>query len=587
MEPLHAAGADVDLRDVIPENPAGIYLQVNYGLDGGPAGDRDAIDDADDGSRWSEVHATVHPVYRDIVDLLDLVDLFLIEPESGYVVYSVKKGPDLGTSLVAGPYSGSTLATIVDRSARESDNATVVGDLGFYLPALAEPVGFVASPVLDGDRLVGFLVLMYDSGPLNEILSAGGQWEDAGFPETGESLLFGGDSKVRTEPRSFIEDPAAHLSASVEAGLAESDLHVIRVTGTTVLTQSVAEPTLRAAIRGDDSVGERPNLLGIPTLSVVSAVPLPDLDWYVLSEVHLEVGERDLREFGELLVVGVALFVVILAFGVVGWAGRLVLPIRQISDELRSDSDGVVPLDVSASSPVEFHQLAESFESMANRIASQKARVATTRADRLALLRKMLPPAVAERIAAGETQTIDEIPQASVAVVVVEGLGDLVRRDATTASRGLVDRLLADLDDLARRHHLDRFNVVGDAYFAACGLNRPFIDHVPRAVSFAAEASIVVRELGEQSPVDLDVTAGIHTGSVMAGVTGSDRSVYDVWGETVTTAHYLARAAGRGHIVVSDEARAMLPDTIDVTPEPGFDGAEVWSVDIESTRGRP
>ncbi|MCP4228507.1 MAG: HAMP domain-containing protein, partial [Actinomycetia bacterium] len=230
------------------------------------------------------------------------------------------------------------------------------------------------------------------------------------------------------------EDPAAHLSASVEAGLAESDLHVIRVTGTTVLTQSVAEPTLRAAIRGDDSVKERPNLLGIPTLSVVSAVPLSDLDWYVLSEVHLEVGERDLREFGELLVVGVALFVVILAFGVVGWAGRLVLPIRQISDELRSDSDGVVPLDVSASSPVEFHQLAESFESMANRIASQKARVATTRADRLALLRKMLPPAVAERIAAGETQTIDEIPQASVAVVVVLGLGDLVRRDATTAN---------------------------------------------------------------------------------------------------------------------------------------------------------
>jgi hypothetical protein len=69
------------------------------------------LDDAGDGSDWSAVHARFHPVYRRVVDELELLDLYLIEPTDSRIVYSVEKRPDLGTSLVGGPFGGTVLAT--------------------------------------------------------------------------------------------------------------------------------------------------------------------------------------------------------------------------------------------------------------------------------------------------------------------------------------------------------------------------------------------------------------------------------------------------------------------------------------------
>jgi class 3 adenylate cyclase len=176
-----------------------------------------------------------------------------------------------------------------------------------------------------------------------------------------------------------------------------------------------------------------------------------------------------------------------------------------------------------------------------------------------------------------------------------------VQVDSGDASRGLVDRLHGELDELAERNGIERVKVVGDAYFAACGHDRPYLDHAPRMVAFATDARDAIRELGAGTRGGLDLTVGIHTGPVTVGMTGGTRLVYDVWGETVTEAHAVARRAANGEILVTDTTRALLPESVELTRVevasdvaggpargdgvPVDDGLALWSVEAATVRG--
>lgn len=597
IEPQIGTGREPALRDLLAETPAAIRLQSSYSVP-----DRDAvpeaIDDAADGTSWTEVHRIVHPVYRDIVERVGLVDLFLIDAD-GTVVYSVKKNPDLGTNLETGPFSGTGLALSVDRVLKNPDEGTFTSDLSFYPTALV-PVGVSASPVYDTDgAVVGVLAAMYDSTPLTAILSAEGEWEDAGYPETSSTYLGGLDGTTRSEPRGFVEDPVLFLDEAMAAGqLTEEERLAIESRGTTVLTLRADDSTILAARDGETEISERQSIVGADVFSTVTPLGDGTPPWLVVAEIETSTANSDIDDFREVLIVGVAIFVAILAFAAVYWSSGIVRPIRQISDRLAHarirQGDGAAdsqpePLDVPDRSPIEFHRLANSFESMAASLRAQRTGVAAARDDRLTLLRKMLPPSVAQRIADGHVQALEEVPQVTVCVAVVEGMGSLVQVGAESASRDIVDRLLEELDELADRHGIERVKVVGDAYFAACGHDRPYLDHAPRVVSFATDARDAVREIATETgmTVGLDLAAGIHTGPVTVGMTGGTRLVYDVWGDTVTLAHEIARRAGHGKLLVTDDTRSLLPESIAVDRDAGagLEGLDVWAIEPATVGG--
>ena len=597
LDPQEATGRPLEFRDILAEAPAGIRLQSTYSIPE-VVEFPDAIVDAGDGSEWTEVHSVVHPVYRDVANRLGLVDLFLIEAEHATVVYSVRKNPELGTSLETGPYSGSVLARSARRVINDPDAGTFTSDLAFY-PLSLVPLGVVASPVTIDGRFVGVVAGMYDSTRLTDILTAEGEWADAGYPDSADTYLSGTDSTTRSEPRGFVEDPMLFLDAAEGAGdLTEQERRIIEARATTVLTLRVDSSTAIATRESDDSIDERRSISGRDVFSTISPLEASGLPWLVVAEIDVSTAEADIEDFRELLIVGVAIFIVLLSFAAVYWAGGIVRPIRQISDRLATTDDAALrerlgteppPLDVPDRSPVEFHRLATSFESMASGLRAQRAHVAAARDERLGLLRKMLPPTVAQRVADGQIQALEEVPQVTVGVAVVEGLSALVEVGSHSASRDLVDRGLAEMDELAAQHGIERIKVVGDAYFAAVGHDRPFLDHAPRMVNFASDARDAMREIrgpsGDGSGLDLAV--GIHTGAVTVGMTGGTRLVYDVWGETVTLAHEVARRAGHGQILVTDATRALLPESIGLEHDDEASGEvlEVWSVEPTTVRG--
>ena len=274
---------------------------------------------------------------------------------------------------------------------------------------------------------------------------------------------------------------------------------------------------------------------------------------------------------------GAVVFVIVLTFATVAWANRTVRPVRIISDRLRLGHRQTVTIadELPPRSPLEFRGLARRFDAMNTALRTREDQVREAADERRQLLGRLLPVAVARRVEAGDRKVIDEVPRATLVVLVVEGL-DQYARSAAGDANGRLGGVIDELDQIALHHGVERVKIIGDAYYGACGVTRPYLDQVPRTVAFAIDVRDAIRERGRDDGSELDVRIGVHTGPVSVGLIGSSRLVYDLWGSTVSEAHTLAATAAIGDILLSDPARERLPDHIDVTTAERVDGQNHW-----------
>lgn len=576
------SGEPVGARALLPASGRAVYLQSLYSvvdpLDPIPVAERV---DAEDGSAWSRAHAELHPTLAAAAARLQFDDVLLIDPETGIVQYTVAKLPELGTSLAVGPYSGSVLARGF-RQVRDAaeQGAVLTTDVAFYGPAGGAPASFVITPVYDGSRLLAVLAGRISTDEIDRIMTANERWEDAGFGETGETFLVGADGRMRSVSRAFVEDPDRYLRTVADAGTATPrERAAMRATGTTVSAQEVfTEEEMRAISSGEARLVDPVGYLGDDVRTSVEPVETPGLDWTVTAQVAAQQFQQPLVDYRRAAVVVAVIVVILLTFVAVVWARRTFAPVRAISDRLDRvrAHDDTGPADVSPAAAAEFADLARSVDEMVGALSRRRAEVEGAIAERRATMRALLPASVAERLDAGDRHVVEEIGRASVAVLIVNGLGRLIHAD-TSSGREQLDRIVGALDPLAERHGLVRVKLLGDAYFAGCGLDRPYLDHAVRALAFAQEAHDVISRLTDAVPTAVRLSAGIDSGPVVVGLSGSAMMVFDMWGETSTTAHHLAQTAQPGATLLSARTRALLPQQVRTAAYDG-DGEPAWTV---------
>ncbi len=581
VSPLRDIGLDVGVTDVVPADRAARTLQYHYAVDIGPFSSPEALDDALDGSTWSMLHREIHPAYRDIVERLKLEDLYLIEPDEGRIVYSVRKRPDFGTSLDSGGFSGSALAGIVRELRQDPTPEARISDLEFYEASAGRPVGVVAVPILAEDRLAGVFALVFDSSALSDLVT---RRNEAGLDTTtdgSEVYVVGRDGTMRTDPRAFLDDPGNALDTAVAAGtMTDEERDRIRAVGTPVLTQRAIASTVEAAQADDRDLARRRSIDGSDVVSTTALITVGDLGWIVVSEVTAETAETRLRDFTTVLVVGTAIFVVILAFFSVAWANGVISPVRTISDRLANGA-GPGPIELTDDTAVEYRQLAEDAQTTMSRIAELEGRVADAAEAHARLVREIIPISVADRILNGQIPAVEEVPDATAVVIVFHGLPGAGLVDHST-----IQDLIGGIDGVALRYGVERIKIVGDTWFGACGHDRPYMDHLSRSVSFVGEAATCVAELAEliDGVEGLSISAGIDAGEVFAGVPEGESPIYDVWGPPVTRAHRLARQAGSGEFVVTDNVRDRLPEGVAIRSFADSTISGAWLVTPELDR---
>jgi class 3 adenylate cyclase len=152
------------------------------------------------------------------------------------------------------------------------------------------------------------------------------------------------------------------------------------------------------------------------------------------------------------------------------------------------------------------------------------------------LLLNVLPRPIAERLKAA-TQTIaDHFAAASILFADVVDFTPLAQRLSPAVMVGILDQLFSQFDALVEQHGLDKIKTIGDCYMAAAGVPNPRPDHARRAALLAPEMRDVLGTSGVAGQPGVELRIGINSGPVVAGVIGTKRLLYDLWGDAVNTA---------------------------------------------------
>ena len=121
-----------------------------------------------------------------------------------------------------------------------------------------------------------------------------------------------------------------------------------------------------------------------------------------------------------------------------------------------------------------------------------------------------------------------------------------------------LNQVFSAFDELCRRLGVEKIKTIGDAYMAACGLPEPRADHADAMAELALGMLDAVRRHNVSTGASFQVRIGMHCGPVVAGVIGSHKFIYDVWGETVNLASRLEMHGLPDQIQVSSTLHEVL-----------------------------
>jgi adenylate cyclase len=176
------------------------------------------------------------------------------------------------------------------------------------------------------------------------------------------------------------------------------------------------------------------------------------------------------------------------------------------------------------------------------------------------LLLNILPQSIVQRMRDGETAIADRIAEATILFCDLVGFTALSQNLSADLVVDFLTRVFSTFDQLAAEEGVEKIKTIGDSYMVACGIPELQANHVFRVASLALRMMTAVDDVAKATKLKLQARIGIHTGPVVAGVIGTHKFVYDVWGDTVNTASRMESHSLTGRIQVSSVTRQALGD---------------------------
>jgi methyl-accepting chemotaxis protein len=170
---LAKTGQTPDLDQLVsPLTDDAIFLQHQYiASNSHPLGQKDGLVSADDQTEYSKLHAKYHPILRKYRETFGYYDIFLVDDETGNIVYSVFKEIDFATSLRDGPYANTNFASAFAQTLSAGwSNYVAFSDYEPYRPSYESAASFIASPIFSDGERVGVVVFQMPIDRIDEIM---------------------------------------------------------------------------------------------------------------------------------------------------------------------------------------------------------------------------------------------------------------------------------------------------------------------------------------------------------------------------------------------------------------------------------
>ena len=177
------------------------------------------------------------------------------------------------------------------------------------------------------------------------------------------------------------------------------------------------------------------------------------------------------------------------------------------------------------------------------------------------LLANMMPTSIATQLKREPEKIIADAHEE--ATIMFADIAGFTERSSDQRPEQVVDflnSLFTRFDALASKHGIEKIKTLGDAFMVAGGMPNAQPDHPFRVVDMALDMMEVAKNLSMELNEEVQLRIGIHSGPVVAGVIGTKKPFYDVWGDTVNLAARLETSSQAGQIQVSDATKDLVED---------------------------
>ncbi|MGI9304136.1 MAG: adenylate/guanylate cyclase domain-containing protein [Gammaproteobacteria bacterium] len=551
-------------RTYLPRTAASRYLQYHFISNNlNEVGSKHLLTDPKDGSDYTGVHVRFHPIFRNLVQKFGYYDMFLISA-SGEIVYSTYKETDFATNLISGPYDRSSLATAMAAAMRAQDGSHVaLIDFQPYWPSYASPAAFVASPIFDGLDRVGVLAFQLPIDEVNRVMTGGDNWERDGLGKSGETYLVGEDHLMRSVSRFLIENPQSYFDDLRSAGVSKDRVERIQRLNTSVMQQEVRSEAVSDALADNAGMRAVDDYRGIPVLSSYQPLDIEGVNWVLLAQMDLDEAYAPIYSFRRKVFMSAVMIGVVTTLLAMVLAYYFVRPINSLVDGVRRFAGGQTDVELEARSRDECGELARAFNDMMSTVREQSELAQEKNRQYEELLRNILPDPIAKRLQEGEECIADNVSNVTVLLADLIGFEKISANQNADEMVTLLNDIVAAFDDAAEEEGVEKIKTIGTSYMAVSGLSIPRLDNSKRMVDFALEMVQIVRRVNLERETDLKLTIGIHAGPVVGGIVGRNKFIYDLWGDTVSTADRLRSENEPNTIRVSQSVHEQLHDAFE------------------------
>ena len=179
------------------------------------------------------------------------------------------------------------------------------------------------------------------------------------------------------------------------------------------------------------------------------------------------------------------------------------------------------------------------------------------------LLLNILPQSIVDRMRSGEVVIADRVAEATILFCDLVGFTALSHELSADRVIDFLSQIFSGFDRLVAEQGVEKIKTSGDSYMVAAGIPEAQADHATRVAALSLRMLDEVNAIAAATGLKLQARIGVHSGPIVAGVIGTHKFAYDVWGDTVNTASRMESHSVPGRVQISAATRALLDDRFD------------------------